>query len=102
MEVFITPSRRPGTPARERAGVDPGGLGNLGELGISHSSDGRGTLMWRSTWECGPKSKRQNLTRVKNSKSGGTPTIVGVAGKEHSVAVLDAPGCGTRIMGHSQ
>ncbi len=32
---------------------------------------------------------------MKNSKSGGAPTIVGVAGRGRSVAVLDAPGCGS-------
>ena len=35
-------------------------------------------------------------TRVNNSKSRGPPSIVGVAGgRGHSVAVLDAPGCGS-------
>ncbi len=70
-----------GLPARERAGVDSGGLGYPGRA-----------PMWGSTRERGPKSKRLILTRVENSKSGGAPTIMRVAGRGHSVAVFDGPG----------
>ncbi len=46
-----------------------------------------------------PSSRGRVSLGWKNSESGEAATIVGVAGRVHSVAVLDAPGVGLEVWG---
>ena len=71
--------------------MDSGGLGHPGR------AQEKSFWRWESDSHVGEYvGVRAQVQEVefhsgKNSKSGGAPTVVGAAGRRHSVAVLDAP-----------